>query len=464
MILQLHSSPLSTDILNGDSNPILELVLIFTVSFFISRAIRDKLFTPKAAFEPITKSNLSTTGVSHCRSDALIADKIVSMCSHKFEQALDLYNCSRAVGSFSSFPTLDRITRALCVGAIRAGKPQLVFNIVRDFVSSGGHINPDLVASITKSCTAKLYHKECLALYDQLFDRKAVDHVTLSCLLFSAVEADENWRARKLFKEIDSPSVSDVNNFMRACCARSDFGTAFELYDTISEPDPDIVAILASSLINAGQFQLVEGLLGRDGGRLSATGVNEILFLLATSNISANCAELLRTSRNFELTDKTFVSLVSLFRCEPSLLSLLYNRGSASSTNLAISALVMDGCLHSALRFIEMSSDINAPSQEIIESLILAFADRGDILQAVNLVDIMIARHFRPNESILTSMLLCCKSNGCDWSIAQSIFRRFNIIGMDPPPEALEVVADMLPIDEDLVNELCKTMNEERSS
>ena len=462
MIIQLNSKLSSEDLILGLCYPVLELICIFTLSFFISRAIRDKLSISKATCDQQPASQSLNKAQSLYRGKVSISDRIISMCAHKFEQALDLYNSSKASGSPADGSSLDRQTRALCVGAIRASKPQLVFSLIRDLQSTGSQISNDLVSSVIKSCTARLYHKECLALYDHVFNRATLDDATLSCLLFSAVEAGENWRARKLFKEISSPTTVDSGNYIRACCARSDLGTALQLYDTISEPDPYIVALLATVLTRCERFEEVEGLLGRDGGRLTAAGANEVLSELAIAKLTAQCAELLRNSRNFELTDSTFAVLIPLFRADLSLLGLIYNRGSCRAKTLGITSLVSDGFMSSALPFIEamLRSNELFADQRALESLILALADRGEMVTANHLIEAMISKGSKPNGSILTSLLLCCKSTGCEWSTTQSIFTRFSSIGVDAPSEALEVLADLLPIDEALVNELCDTMNE----
>jgi hypothetical protein len=249
----------------------------------------------------------------------------------------------------------------------------------------------------------------------------------------------------------------------RASVARGDLEAAYRLYDTLSDPEPRVILILASALIEAKSFDLVDDLLGKDGGRLDPEDANDILNALALANQPESCSGLLRSSRNFPIGDSTYKALVSVFRCAHSSLALISSRGSNLAKNSAVRALAADGDMTGAMLICEyLIQNDQEVEQETLEVLIDYLARRGDMASAEKILEILLAMEMTPNADLLTSLLIGIKTSGQGWVEGERIFKDFIALGIEAPSEALEAVADLLPIENDSYwNELLCTNDDD---
>lgn len=185
------------------------------------------------------------------------------------QQAVELYRKARRAGM-----TLEALSKAegtllfslLVTSAIRLGRMSEAMSLLRDCREEGPGITQALLTSATKLATASQHFKDCLAIYEYVFQDKELvvdDRCVWSCLLFCGVET-RSYQLVSTFweslKKCGETTYKDYGNMMRFASAQTDCQLALTLLADMRKQGLQIERVIFNTAlaICVGSHQLQE--------------------------------------------------------------------------------------------------------------------------------------------------------------------------------------------------------------
>ena len=169
-----------------------------------------------------------------------LVDIIQDLCSKNYDAASALYFRGRERGLITATIPLADMFMGLCSACIRVGSPHFVFKYFGEMDDLGVSRDLNFYNSVIKILTFKKHYKINLSINDMCLNLVAAKSLSdpdsavmaksiFSCLLYSAVEAKEFWRALKYFRQLEKtspgPSDKDCFNLFKALIAREDWNS-----------------------------------------------------------------------------------------------------------------------------------------------------------------------------------------------------------------------------------------------
>ena len=170
--------------------------------------------------------------------EGALVDLIQDLSSKNYDAASALYFRGSERGMFTSTIPLSEMFLGLCSACIRVGSPHFVFKYFGEMDELGVARDLNFYNSVIKILTFKKHYKINLSINDTCLNLVAANALVdpntstmaksiFSCLLYSAVEAKEYWRALKYFRQLEKttqgPSEKDCANLFRALVVREDW-------------------------------------------------------------------------------------------------------------------------------------------------------------------------------------------------------------------------------------------------
>eukprot|EP00401_Gymnodinium_catenatum_P007015 CAMPEP_0117496560 /NCGR_PEP_ID=MMETSP0784-20121206/20720_1 /TAXON_ID=39447 /ORGANISM="" /LENGTH=547 /DNA_ID=CAMNT_0005291535 /DNA_START=108 /DNA_END=1748 /DNA_ORIENTATION=+ len=192
-----------------------------------------------------------------------------------------------------------------CAG--RAGKPQVVEELLDDMVEANVERPKSLYESAMRLLAKQKFFKEAVCVYDRLErDGHAPSPVTLSCLVGFLTEIGDVTRALYFFDKLckeDVPSIRACMTVLRLHAKNNDFDASVALLRTMRERniavDSIVLNIVLATGVAAGRFAAVEALLSEEAEASVAdvVSLNIIMKGLAQRGEARRAIEVLKTMR-----------------------------------------------------------------------------------------------------------------------------------------------------------------------
>jgi len=173
-------------------------------------------------------------------------------------RSIELYReACRAGFDVTALPPADGAAffASLVCAAIRIGQPSEALRLLIDCRQKGPGIPLSLFASATKLCTSKQMFKECLSIYDFVYEDKALvidDRTIWSCLLFCAVEARAFQRCHFFFDRLKAcgpASNKDFGNMIRCVSTQGDWQSSLALIVEMREAGVEVDSVVYNTTL-----------------------------------------------------------------------------------------------------------------------------------------------------------------------------------------------------------------------
>ena len=415
---------------------------------------------------------------SYEKTPLLLPGVISELCAKNYDAASAMYFYGREIGILTGGNVNLEMYLSLCSSCIRVGSPHFLFKYLNEMDDLQVVRSLDFFNSLIKILTFKRHYKINLSISDMYLNlilSKSMDDVeslelvksVYSCLLYSAVETKEFWRALKFFRQIDKtgirPSEKDFVNVAKACVAREDWKALTSVIDhsdvTYSRR---AVQWMATELTSMGRLDILEQ-ISRD----PHTSLGVVVEAFASVNESPMPAGLVDQVLSRRDLDEPAVETISQVlsnedmtasAASERILALLATSNSPSNMTMLVNTL-----LKKAVGAPEVSAQVvqvfktkllnreagvvpNLGTYSVLFKSATTFAQTMDtyrLFEAHSALGSLV-----PDESLfnmaLHSLARCTVMNSSVWIVAKGIVADLNRLGLGISPATGSVLTAIL--------------------
>lgn len=265
---------------------------------------------------------------AHRSNPVELVRTITDLCSRNYDAASASYFQGKEAGILTSATVTSEMFLSLCSSCIRVGSPHFLFKYFNEMDDFEVGRDLDFFNSIVKILTFKRHYKVNLSLNDLYLNLVVARGIEdersarlfrsiYSCMLYSAVETKEYWRAHKFYKHIERsgcpPSERDFLNISKATVAREDFKSLPRLIEhTPLEMSKRGLNVMISDLLAASRQEVITQIIGDFTTPIET--VNELLSILKRRAPGVPVVEAVATRS--DVTETSFDQLFPLIQAQ----------------------------------------------------------------------------------------------------------------------------------------------------